>query len=76
MCWSLACCDPRAWKTTDGDKRYTYHIDATEVGICLKHVTMKVAKTTNEAAAPTARTATSPRHNPALFASPSGAAHP
>jgi single-strand DNA-binding protein len=40
---------PRAWEATDGDQRYAYHIDATEVGICLKHVTVRVAKTTNEA---------------------------
>ncbi len=34
----------REWDTTDGDKRYAYEVDATEVGVSLKWATVKVAK--------------------------------
>lgn len=36
----------REWKTTDGDQRYAYEVDATEVGISLKHATAQVTKVT------------------------------
>jgi single-strand DNA-binding protein len=34
----------REWETTDGDKRYAYEVDATEVGASLKWATMKITK--------------------------------
>jgi len=39
----------REWEATNGDKRYAYQVDATEVGVSLKQVTVKVAKTTHDA---------------------------
>jgi single-strand DNA-binding protein len=38
----------REWETADGDKRYAYQVDATEVDISLKQVSVKVAKTTTD----------------------------
>jgi single-strand DNA-binding protein len=46
---------PREWEAIDGDQRYAYHIDATEVGICFKQVTVRVTKTTNDASSSTDR---------------------
>ncbi len=34
----------REWDTTDGDKRYAYQVDATEVGVSLKRATVKITK--------------------------------
>lgn len=34
----------REWEATDGDKRYAYEVDATEVGASLKWTTVKVTK--------------------------------
>ncbi|HEV7453585.1 MAG TPA: single-stranded DNA-binding protein [Pseudonocardiaceae bacterium] len=39
----------REWEATDGDTRNAYQVDATEVGVSLKQVTVKIAKTTNDA---------------------------
>jgi single-strand DNA-binding protein len=39
----------REWEATNGDKRYAYQVDATEVGVSLKQITVKVAKTTHDA---------------------------
>ena len=39
----------REWDTTDGDKRYAYQVDATEVSVSLKRVTVKITKTTSDA---------------------------
>jgi single-strand DNA-binding protein len=36
----------REWETANGDKRYAYEIDATEVGASLKWATVKVTKAT------------------------------
>ncbi len=36
----------REWETTDGDQRYAYEVDATEVGISLNHATAQVTKAT------------------------------
>jgi single-strand DNA-binding protein len=36
----------REWTTTDGDQRYAYELDATEVGASLKWATVKITTTT------------------------------
>ena len=37
----------REWDTTDGDQRYAYHVEATEVGACLTQATVTITKTTH-----------------------------
>ncbi len=44
----------REWDTTDGDQRYAYHIDATEVGASLTSATVTVTKTTHDTTSPSA----------------------
>lgn len=34
----------REWEATDGDRRYAYEVDATEVGASLKWATVKFTK--------------------------------
>lgn len=36
----------REWRTTVGDQRYTYELDATEIGASLKWATVKITTTT------------------------------
>lgn len=38
----------REWDTIDGDKRYAYQVDATEVGVSLKRATVKITKATRD----------------------------
>ncbi|MGH3813263.1 MAG: single-stranded DNA-binding protein [Pseudonocardiaceae bacterium] len=38
----------REWETTDGDKRYAYEVDATEIGASLKWATATVTKATHD----------------------------
>jgi single-strand DNA-binding protein len=38
----------REWDTTNGDQRYAYELDATEVGASLKWATVKVIKGTRD----------------------------
>lgn len=36
---------PREWETTEGDKRYAYEVQATEVGVSLHHATVQITGT-------------------------------
>ncbi len=38
----------RGWDTTNGDQRYAYHVDATEVGASLTQATVTITKTTHD----------------------------
>jgi single-strand DNA-binding protein len=38
----------REWDTTGGDKRYAYELDATEVGVSLTGVTVRITKATRD----------------------------
>ena len=44
----------REWDTTDGDQRYAYHVDATEVGASLTQATVTITKTTRDTTSPSA----------------------
>ncbi|MGH3722128.1 MAG: single-stranded DNA-binding protein [Pseudonocardiaceae bacterium] len=45
----------REWNTTDGDKRYAYELDATEIGASLTWATVKITKTTRDTTKNSAR---------------------
>jgi single-strand DNA-binding protein len=44
----------REWETTEGDKRYAFEVDVTEIGAYLKWATAKVAKPTRDTPTTTA----------------------